>query len=64
VVGRTSVRSVDWPPQRRRVEPGDYWADVTKARRLLGWRPTVGLREGLAETWLVESAAGSTVPTA
>ncbi|GAA0638990.1 NAD-dependent epimerase/dehydratase family protein [Kutzneria viridogrisea] len=61
VVGPTCVHSVDWPPRRRRVEPGDFWADVTKARRLLGWQPTVGLRAGLADTWLAESAAGSTV---
>jgi UDP-glucose 4-epimerase len=62
VVGRTCVRSVDWPPQRRRVDPGDYWGDVSKARRLLGWAPTVDLREGLTETWLAECAAGSVVP--
>jgi UDP-glucose 4-epimerase len=61
VVGRGCVRNVDWPAQRRRVEPGDYWGDVTKARQLLGWQPTIDLREGLVDTWLTECATGSTV---
>jgi UDP-glucuronate 4-epimerase len=32
------------------VAPADVpatWADVTKARELLGWRPEVGLEEGV-----------------
>jgi nucleoside-diphosphate-sugar epimerase len=28
----------------------DSQADITKARRLLGYEPTVGLEEGLRET--------------
>ena len=36
---------------RRGVQTGDVKrtsADTTRARRSLGWEPTVGLREGLA----------------
>ncbi|MFM7563267.1 MAG: GDP-mannose 4,6-dehydratase, partial [Planctomycetota bacterium] len=31
----------------------ETWADIAKAERLLGWRPTVGLEEGLKRsvTW-------------
>jgi UDP-glucose 4-epimerase len=28
----------------------DSWADVTAAREVLGWEPTVGLEEGLRKT--------------
>jgi UDP-glucose 4-epimerase len=37
--------AADWTAGSSRV------ADVTKARRLLGWRPTVSLREGLRRTY-------------
>ncbi len=44
VTGRQAIR--DWRPP----EPGDVpltWADISKARRLLGYRPTTPLEEGL-----------------
>lgn len=37
-------------PERRAQEPGDFYSDISKIRRLLGWRPMVGLEEGLART--------------
>ena len=45
VTGRKAIR--DWRPP----EPGDApltWADISKARRLLGYQPTMHLEEGLA----------------
>ena len=36
--------------ERKQAHKADMlasWADVTKAKRLLGWEPQVGLREGL-----------------
>ena len=32
-----------------RIEPHDTRADITRAKRLLGWEPTVGLEDGIAE---------------
>jgi UDP-glucose 4-epimerase len=37
-------------PERKALEPGDFYADITKIRRTLGWRPAVELSEGLART--------------
>ena len=37
-------------PERKAQEPGDFVSDITKIRRLLGWEPKTGLREGLART--------------
>lgn len=43
-------RSVEFPEERRRIDIGDFVADWSKARSLLGWEPAVPLREGLART--------------
>lgn len=48
--GRGRVELRPYPEATRRVEVGDYVADTSKIRRLLGWRPTVSLEEGLART--------------
>jgi UDP-glucose 4-epimerase len=41
---------VPFPPERKRIDIGDFYADITKIRSTLGWEPTKPLREGLAET--------------
>jgi UDP-glucose 4-epimerase len=48
--GGGSWRLAPFPPDRQRIDIGDFHADITKAGRVLGWKPAVGLREGLAET--------------
>ena len=39
-----------FPPERKRIDIGDFYADTTKIRRTLGWAPRVRLREGLERT--------------
>jgi nucleoside-diphosphate-sugar epimerase len=56
-------------PRHVEARPGDVrdsLADIGKARRAFGYRPSVGLREGLARTlrWLAERAAGPQAGTA
>lgn len=41
---------VPFPPERKRIDIGDFYADITKIRETLGWEPHKPLREGLAET--------------
>lgn len=53
---------VEWQPE----QPGDVpqtWADITKAERLLGYRPATPLRKGLDRfaAWLRESRRGAGV---
>ncbi len=50
IAGQGSYRLVPFPPERRRIDIGDFHADTTKVRRVLGWRPAVPLREGLERT--------------
>jgi UDP-glucose 4-epimerase len=41
---------VPFPPERKRIDIGDYYSDHTLAFKLLGWKPQVGLESGLART--------------
>ena len=46
--GRYELRS--FPPDRKRIDIGDYYADFTRIRSVLGWEPKVPLREALVRT--------------
>jgi UDP-glucose 4-epimerase len=48
--GRSSYRLTPFPPERKRIDIGDFHADTTKIRNTLGWSPTIGLRDGLTRT--------------
>jgi UDP-glucose 4-epimerase len=37
-------------PERKAQEPGDFYSDVSKIRRMVGWRPTVDLHDGVRRT--------------
>jgi nucleoside-diphosphate-sugar epimerase len=50
VAGGGSHRLVPFPPERKRIDIGDFYADAAKIKRALGWTPRVGLREGLTRT--------------
>ncbi len=48
--GRATVAMVPWPPERVKIDIGDFGTDPTKARSKLGWAPSIGLRDGLTST--------------
>lgn len=48
--GSGSYKLSPFPPDRKRIDIGDYCGDYTKIRAQLGWHPTVSLREGLDRT--------------
>lgn len=39
-----------YPPDRKRIDIGDYYADFSRIRTLLGWTPRTRLDEGLRQT--------------
>jgi len=39
-----------FPPERKRIDIGDYYGDYSLIRSTLGWEPKVPLREGLRNT--------------
>jgi UDP-glucose 4-epimerase len=50
LAGGGSYRLIPFPPERKRIDIGDFHADTTKIRSVLGWSPQVGLRDGLTRT--------------
>ncbi len=37
-------------PERKAQEPGDFYSDISKIRRLVGWTPRTALKDGLRQT--------------
>jgi nucleoside-diphosphate-sugar epimerase len=46
-LGAAGVEVVPFPEDAKRIEIGDYVADTTLTRELLGWQATIALAEGL-----------------
>ncbi len=43
-------RLVAWPPDKKAIDIGDFYADSSSIQGTLGWRPVTTLREGLSRT--------------
>lgn len=39
-----------FPPEKQRIDIGDYYGDYRKFSQLTGWKPTIDLREGFRRT--------------
>ena len=50
IAGSGSVRAVEFPADKKKIEIGNYYADCAKAKKLLGWAPTTPLRDGIGLT--------------
>jgi UDP-glucose 4-epimerase len=50
VAGSGSVRYVEWPEEKKRIDIGSFYSDSTRFREAVDWRPQVGLEEGLRRT--------------
>lgn len=50
VNGGGSFTLAPFPEDRKRIDIGDFYGDYRKIRSKLGWRPLVGLRDGLTRT--------------
>jgi UDP-glucose 4-epimerase len=50
IAGSGSTEYVAWPPESKAIDIGSFYADSTKFRTTTGWRPSVGLEEGLRRT--------------
>lgn len=50
VAGSGSIRLVPFPPDRARIDIGDFSTDARRFRSATGWHPEVDLEEGLGRT--------------
>lgn len=47
IAGNGAYQLVPFPEDKKRIDIGDYYGDIDKIRRTIGWEPTVPLRDGL-----------------
>ncbi len=50
VAGSGRWEFAPFTPERKAQEPGDFYSDISKIRRLAGWAPRTSLRDGLRQT--------------
>lgn len=50
IAGRGRVTFTEFTQERKEVEPGDYYADITKIRDMVHWEPSTPLDEGIGKT--------------
>ena len=50
VAGSGSVAYIEWPPDKKAIDIGDFYSDSRKFRRTTGWQPAVSLADGLQRT--------------
>jgi len=50
IAGSGRMRLVEWPAEKKAIDIGSFYSDSRKFREATGWRPRVGLREGLSRT--------------
>lgn len=48
--GTGTVRYVEWPADKKRIDIGSFYSDSTKFSERVGWTPRIELREGLRQT--------------
>jgi UDP-glucose 4-epimerase len=48
--GTGRFRFVEWPPEKKVIDIGSFYADSSRIGRVLGWRPATTIDEGLART--------------
>lgn len=50
VAGTGKTAFTEFTQERKEVEPGDYYTDISKIKRVVGWEPRTGLEDGLRQT--------------
>jgi nucleoside-diphosphate-sugar epimerase len=50
VVGAGMVTFTEFTQERKEVEPGDYYTNISKIRSIVGWESKVALEEGIKKT--------------
>jgi UDP-glucose 4-epimerase len=48
--GTGTMRLVEWPTDKKRIDIGSFYTDSSKFEHTTGWKPTIGLAQGLSKT--------------
>ncbi|MGB2716955.1 MAG: NAD-dependent epimerase/dehydratase family protein [Vicinamibacterales bacterium] len=50
IAGSGSVKLVEWPAEKKRIDIGSFYTDSTKFKETVGWRSETRLADGLRQT--------------
>ncbi len=50
ITGSGRINYTDFTSERKALEPGDYYADITKIKKDTGWSPSVSIELGIKKT--------------
>jgi UDP-glucose 4-epimerase len=50
IAGSGRVDYIEWPPEKKAIDIGSFYADSTRFKRTTDWIPAVGMREGLSRS--------------
>lgn len=50
IAGSGRFNFTEFTKERKELEPGDYYTDITKIKRIIGWRPKISLEIGIKRT--------------
>lgn len=50
IAGRGKWKFAPFTLERKALEPGDFYSDITKIKKIVGWSPRVSLEDGLKAT--------------
>ena len=50
IAGSGHAQFTEFTQERKEVEPGDYYTNITKIKQTTGWKPLVSLDEGIKKT--------------
>ena len=50
ITGTGKVKFTEFTQERKEVEPGDYYADISKIKKITGWKPHTSLDDGISKT--------------
>jgi len=48
--GSGRVEYIEWPPEKKAIDIGNFYSDSSKFHAATGWTPSVSLRDGLSST--------------
>lgn len=50
IAGSGSLKVTKYSEERAKIEPGNFYADISKIKKFLGWIPKTGLEDGIRST--------------
>ena len=50
IAGTGKVAYTEFTQERKEVEPGDYYANISRIKQIVGWSPKVSLNQGIQQT--------------